>query len=315
MREGRKGASLPVRPAAMRKRSVAALCAAAVSLVCLLQAGCDGWTFPPVQTASFPASAAVTAGGATGSASPGVSAGETPTPTPSDETPTPAPEGTPTPEPTASPPQSIVALTTERLRISDELVEVELEYPVVSGMADGAFETAFNASVLADMQAQADMLRLKAADASGDVLEGEEFRKFTLESKTKVEYQSQALFSVSMSLYAYAGGAHGTSDSRYYTVVNAVPAMHLTLPELFADRAEGLSRVQDAIELAIGADADNYFDPPGATVGEDTWFYLTDTGLHVVFPAYSIAPGAMGEPEFRIPLAELEDFLIPELGY
>jgi hypothetical protein len=308
-REG--GRSARVRPAAMMRRTVASLCAIAASLACLLQAGCEEWTFPPLGTGTIHVSASATTGGTAAAASPSpeasASAAETPPPTP-------APEETPTPAPATSPPQSEITVRMEHLTASDEVVEIDLEYPVVSGMADVGFEAALNDSVLADMRAQADQLREDAVAASGDLLEGEEYQKFTLESETELEYKSEALFSLSISLYAYTGGAHGNSDSRYYNVLNTVPARRLSLPDLFADRSAGLSRVQDTVDAAIAADSDDYFDPPGATVGEDTWFYLTNTGLYVVFPAYTIAPGVMGEPEFHIALGDLEGLLIPELG-
>ncbi|MBP3485652.1 MAG: DUF3298 domain-containing protein, partial [Oscillospiraceae bacterium] len=60
----------------------------------------------------------------------------------------------------------------------------------------------------------------------------------------------------------------------------------------------------DAIRAEIAKAPDNYFaeDMGGFTTVDDTTaFYINENGLPVVvFPAYTVAPGFMGDVEFVI---------------
>jgi hypothetical protein len=274
----------------------------ALIFIPLILGGCGIITFNPNPTA-------MTAGTPSTQASAPATTPPAPEPTPA-PTPAPVPTPTPTPSPVPSP-----VVNLDSIRMDDEYVTVNLTFPVLANLADEVFQIAFNDSVRADMQRLADQLHADAVAARGDTGPGGEFEKFTLESVVELQYSDGTLISISNSLYAFTGGAHGNSDSRFYTIVNSVPARQLTLPELFTNSTEGMSRVQSAVDDAIALAPDNYFSPPGADVGDGTWFYVTRTSLHIAFAEYVIAPYAMGSPDFEISLSDLSDILIPELRH
>lgn len=166
------------------------------------------------------------------------------------------------------------------------------------------------------MKKQSDQLQADAKAGYDDaVAGGYDFTKYTLDSKVKVHINNGVLLSMDVRMYAYTGGAHGNSDSRFYTLVDETPGRQLTLLKLFTQQTTGKNRVLKSIKTAIAKSPDGYFESPAITITSKTWFYVTATKLHIVFPVYSIAPGAAGEPEFSMPLSLFKDILIPEIPH
>lgn len=182
-------------------------------------------------------------------------------------------------------------------------MKIHVDFPVFSGMADTAFQNNLNQMIANDANARVTQLHYDAEAAFGDP----NFVKFTLDSQVSIHYNDGMLVSVSIRYQDYTGGAHGGTDGIFINVLNRPTAQRLSILDLFADGMEGKSRINDAISTQIGSDADYSF----TSIANDQWFYVEGYELVVVFPAYTIGPGALGEPEFHIPLASLSDILIP----
>jgi len=195
--------------------------------------------------------------------------------------------------------------------VADKYVDIKAAYPVVSGMADAAFQKKFNAAVRSDLKKKTDQF---AADAKSDydssVADGREYVKFTLDSAVKVHLNDGAVLSLSVQIGEYAGGAHGTNDALYYTLANARPAKQFTLFKLFTKSSTAKSRIEKSIDAAIAKDPDSYLENPAYALSDGAWFYLTETKLHIVFPEVSIAPYAAGQPDFGIALSSFKDILV-----
>jgi hypothetical protein len=199
------------------------------------------------------------------------------------------------------------------IRISDKYADIDAVYPIVSGLADEAFQSDFNLRARADIREAADSLYADAVkDYEMEKGNGFEFyHMHTLESSLETRPVNGSLLSFGVRMELYAGGAHPFPDSRFYVLQNSVPAKQLALPQLFMDPAAGAERVERLIHKAVAANPGEFFDDHAVSIGEKTWYYLTDNELHIVFPAYSIAPGAAGEPDFGFPLSMFRDILIP----
>jgi hypothetical protein len=201
------------------------------------------------------------------------------------------------------------------IQVLDKYVDISLSYPVVSGMEDSAFQMEFNKSVKAEMDNLASRLETEAeASYSQAAAGGYRYHKFTLSSTVNALLNDGTVLCMSVRMENYTGGAHGNSDSRFYTFLNQEPGRPLTIMSLFTKPAEGKKRVEKFINDAIAAHPDEFFPEADVKVSNSTWFYISQTRLHIVFPTYSIAAYAAGEPEFSMPLSQLEDILIPEIS-
>ena len=283
----------------MKIRSICLLLAV---LLMVVMAGCGDSAAPDASEAGTTAMGQTTsASAATPAATPEITTGETPTTAP--ETPTEIASATPSatalPEP--------LTVTEGTLVYSNEDVNVDVVYPVISGMTDTAVQGGINDGVLSYLTDKASEVETDAADASGP------HGMYTFSANFEVKRNDGVVLSIYISMSFYTGGANVGSEAAFVNVINSNPAQQPTLDELFIDGADYASALNAKIEAIIAAsgDADAYsFSGVTAHGG----YYLTDTSLMIVFPRYTIAAGVYGEPVFSIPLAELHDILIPELA-
>lgn len=71
---------------------------------------------------------------------------------------------------------------------------------------------------------------------------------------------------------------------------------------------EALSEIRGQIQETTGHAADACF----STITDETRYYLTDTALVLVFPKFTIAPGASGDIEVPIYFGKIRNLLKPQ---
>jgi hypothetical protein len=208
---------------------------------------------------------------------------------------------------------SVTPLTvdTQVMDIVDDYVTIHLQYPSISGMRDAAFQSSLNDTVIGKMKDHAAQVRDDAQSAFGTA----GFMKYTMDSQVEVQRNDGLLLSMSIRFQSFEGGAHGSTDVIPINVINTDPGRQLRLFDIFTSSTEGRTRINNAIAAAIAADPGAYFPDTFTSVTGEEWFNITGTDLIIIFPSYSIAPGATGEPQFRIPLSSLSDILIPEIPH
>ena len=132
----------------------------------------------------------------------------------------------------------------------------------------------------------------------------QEFKK-----EYNVVYADRQYLSFRCSEYAYTGGAHGNTQITVGTIDRKTGKI-LTLADVpaFADRHALKRRLQDAVVMKIGKDADAFFydkvkadDESVQSMLETGCFYLSKDGWHFVFNAYEVACYAVGDVEVVIP--------------
>ncbi len=191
--------------------------------------------------------------------------------------------------------------------MEDTYVKIHVEYPVISGMMDEGFQTTMNDSISNDVNARITQLHDDAEGAYGAA----DFVKYTLNSQVSIHQNDGTLLSISIRYQFYTGGAHEGYDAMFINILNKQPGEQLAIMDLFTNGMEGKSRINNAISDEIGTDADYEF----SSINDNQWFYIKGDEITVVFPVYTIGSGAMGEPEFNIPLTVLSDILIPEISH
>ena len=199
-----------------------------------------------------------------------------------------------------------VKVTGGSLRYSNEYINVGVSYPVISGLADETMQTDLNARIFSDLKSAAERIE---ADSRGCA----EAQQYYFEASFGVMRNDGTILSIREEICYWDGGAQETAGSMFINYLNTVPGRTLSLPDLFVGGADYAGRLNGAIEKAISS-APNADDYSFNGVSGESGFYIGSGALVIVFEMCSIAPSTMGEPEFFVPLTELEDMLIPQIA-
>ncbi|MFA5184990.1 MAG: DUF3298 and DUF4163 domain-containing protein [Patescibacteria group bacterium] len=236
-----------------------------------------------------------------------------PTVAPSRTTP-PIPQDASATEPTTETPSARYSIETKELKQADKLYDVNVNYPVMSGLADAKIQDTFNRTISLDVASG-----VKAfVDYFKDV-DPVEFAKiwhgdYTLEYTTA---EHGRYLSVVLSGDEFTGGAHPMSIYSTY-VFDMVDGKFLALKDLFRPGTKYLDSLS-----AIA-----YDEISKRNVGEPEWnktgtapdeknfryFWLDDTGLYLILPPYQVASGAEGEQDVIIPYSKLNQRLAPGIA-
>lgn len=228
---------------------------------------------------------------------------ELPSVTPSEE-----PSGQTSAEPAETQTPAIPVVGEAVQQSENGAMERDIRCPDISGMQDEAMQAEVNKKTFDGLKAMADGLEARAAQDTDRPM------NYYMNSGFAVGRNDGTLLSISVSIEYYAGGANVGTDARYINILNTKPAKELKLSDLFAAGTDYISKLNALIKGQIAASPEMSQDMTFSTVADDQSFYLTGTELVITFPSYSIAPGAYGMPEFRIPLSAIGGMLIPGLG-
>ncbi len=219
--------------------------------------------------------------------------------------PTAQPSQSQTPQPTQPQPQPLMVIEMY-IQYSNADIDVDITYPEISGMQDATLQSNVNTNIhdgLATIAAETE-----SAAQSDPAPVG----KYFVNVHFDVMRNDGVFLSICEEVEEFTGGAHSAISCIFINLLNTQPGQSVAFEELFTSGADYMTPVNSAINAIIAADPHGS-DYTFSTVAADQWYYLTDTELVVVFESYSIAPGAAGMPEFRIPLADLNAVLIPPL--
>lgn len=204
-------------------------------------------------------------------------------------------------------PPSIPVVSAGTLSYENEHIDVDISYPVISGMLDEAMQQSINDNIYLYLKNMAIEME---QDAIQDPAAG---MIYSIRSDFEVRRNDGVFLSISVFIDYYNGGANSGSEIKFINVKNSVPGQQLALRDLFVPGADYTTSINDAISAIIAADPD-MSDYMFSGISDNQGFYLTDSLLVIMFERYTIAPGVMGSPEFIIPLSDLSGMLIPELG-
>ncbi len=121
--------------------------------------------------------------------------------------------------------------------------------------------------------------------------------------------------SVKYTVYEFLGGAHGSTSIFTYNVMNGNDSL-LSVSDFFKDDVNHKDVLDKIICDKIIADKDKYFPDAQKTVWQtnyDKKFYINNKGeLVIYFSEYELAPYVAGTVEFNIPPSELKPYLKDE---
>lgn len=194
--------------------------------------------------------------------------------------------------------------------------EAKITIPVISGLADKAYEAKLNAQLLKFAQdALKNTQTMSKQDAADAKKEGWELRPHALDISYRV-LSTGKLVSFSIQTYAYTGGAHGMTVVDYYNIANQDKAKALQLSDLFQPGFDYQYVLTHIIKQQMQAEAAQNGEWPYwfESISPNQSFSFENGNLVIHFGQYEIAPYAAGMPSFPIPPHQFRNLLKPEIN-
>lgn len=157
------------------------------------------------------------------------------------------------------------------------------------------------------------LYRDACAAAEAAQAEGRPFQPWEAKLDYTVTLQREGLLSLYMDAWEYAGGAHGLTV-RHADTWEPRSGTVRPLASFFPPRSHWRRQVLESLytqaEARVAAGETLYFDDwPARLQGafNPERFYLTEEGIAIFYPLYTIAPYAEGIPVFQIPYPGVKD--------
>ncbi len=210
-----------------------------------------------------------------------------------------------------------ITVLTETLTGEGRYLFADIQYPRLTGGDAAALEeinrrlreTAERALATGEKNA-ADMAQAIRDGYTGAVGNCETLVDYT------VYYNENGLFSVVLTEYQYAGGAHGATYKHGFTF-DLATGRALSLPELMAEGAGWRAYLNRVIRREIDSREkagilSEFETGRFEDIGQAPDYYLTDDALVIFFQQYVYFPYVAGIQEFYIPYRELDGMLKSE---
>lgn len=207
---------------------------------------------------------------------------------------------------------STILFTPKSTNVSAREYEAKITIPVISGLADRAFEAQLNAQLQKYAEDSLKNTQIQSKeDAALSEKEGWELRPHALDISYQV-IRTGKLLSFAVSTYTYTGGAHGYTDVTYYNIANLEQAKRLKLSDLFQSGYDYKYVINNLIKQQI-ADTEKRTEEElpywFESITDDQAFSFNNGNLVLHFGQYEIAPYAAGMPSFVIPVHRYQNLL------
>lgn len=210
-----------------------------------------------------------------------------------------------------------VAISIQKTAVQEQRphMEIDLELPTVTGMADQALQDKINTR----WEQDAEKFKQEIASTLDDYVKNAEISGYPVHtyqafSRIQEGYASAGFLSLYIDYYNYTGGAHGFTERRPYNI-DLSTGQDLALDEIFTPGYDYCSTINTFINQQIKANPEIFFEGDMGFMGIDKQqsFYIKDGHLVVYFGLYEIAPYVAGIQEFKLPLDSFGSNLrIPE---
>ena len=181
---------------------------------------------------------------------------------------------------------------------------IEMLVPYVEGMNDKGAESALNKRFF---------------DSSKSFLAGDKENKsplmndkFTFRAFYEVPFNDLGYLSVVQSFYSFTGGAHGNTTYNTLTY-NTETGMDIGLKDVFKEGTDYRALLTTLVKEELATRGEKAEGFTFEQVDDTTLFYLTPSGLVLLFPPYKIAPYVAGDIRVHIPWWKLYEQLNPAI--
>lgn len=194
-----------------------------------------------------------------------------------------------------------IEVTTATLKPSttNSYTEVNVKYPVVSGLENAEAEATINKAIKAKVQSFLQDTQKQAKELGAPAKDSE--MSYDIDSGYKVTYNSNGVVSVLLMNYVFLGGAHGYSIDTGMTF-SLKDGKQIQLSDLLKSNSNYRKDIDKVINAKIKKDAANDVTMVDQFKGiaANQEYYLTDSGLTIFFQQGEIGANAAGTPKFPI---------------
>lgn len=214
-----------------------------------------------------------------------------------------------------------ITITAEKLASEKALLKTMIQYPQIAGLPNADIQKNINAILKQSAQNALNKGQKNADDMAQAIKDG--FTGAVGMCETYFDYltayNQNGLFSVVLTDYQYAGGAHGGAVQSSYTFELAT-GKALKLSDLMDTTADTIGRINTMIRKEIDRRAaagglSEFEFSKFKDIGTDPEFYLTNDAVVFYFQEYSYFPYAAGIQEFSVKYADLSDMLKDEFNF
>jgi len=187
---------------------------------------------------------------------------------------------------------------------SNKYMSWNLKIPQVKGLKNARTEKGINKQISRTVK---DLKKEVMSEAKKSYWESKKgqypFKPFEAHADYKVHLLNPKLLSLTMDLYKFTGGAHGFTVRETFNY-DIKTGKKLGYRDIFKNCPNYRRVIIQHITDKIKKNPDKYFDDAVEKVKQitdDQPFYITDTGIVVIFGLYELAPYVSGIQEFFIP--------------
>lgn len=203
--------------------------------------------------------------------------------------------------------QAVLASPTPPVNIVREDIidgKVTAYIPRISGLADKNIEARLNGEIRRPVENGRKQFTANLARLDDSPIP-ENIKKAALYWATySVKLNKNDLLSLTITEYAFTGGAHGSTDM-YALNMNTRDGRIYTLADIFRPGTAYKERLESIIREEMARTNKTHYRFEG--VSDDQKFYLTEEGLVLYFVPYEIASWAEGYIRFVIPYRDISD--------
>lgn len=196
-----------------------------------------------------------------------------------------------------------IELTTATLKPTktNSYTEINIKYPVISGLENSEAEVAINKAFKAHAQTYLEQTQKQAKELGAPPKDSA--MTYEIDSGYKVTYNRNGVLSVLVNDYEFLGGAHGGATLTGMTF-SLKDGKQIQLSDLLKSNSNYRKDIDKVINAEIKKE-DLYFADSFKGIAANQGYYLTDSGLTIYFQQYEIAPYAAGTPEFSFTFKKL----------
>ncbi len=192
--------------------------------------------------------------------------------------------------------------------IDNKYTDVNIMYPVISGLENEAAQTAINQALKAHVDQSIALTKKQIQEAGKPDSPN---LQYEVDSGYKVTYNQNGVISFLLNDYGYLGGAHGgnTLTGMTFSLKNGKALKLDDLLKSNASYRQNLKKLlQNEIKKQGGVEdgtLDSFNDLSKNSSAYLNNYYLTEQGFTIFFQQYAIAPYAAGNPEFNFTFNQL----------
>ncbi|MFR1708180.1 MAG: DUF3298 and DUF4163 domain-containing protein [Clostridium sp.] len=199
-----------------------------------------------------------------------------------------------------------VVVENEEKIYSNKYVSVNINKPVVRIPNNRSVEEIINNKISKKVNDFEEYItNLSIRDNESNIKVGLDVKPYVININNTVTYNKDNILSITLHLYSYTGGAHGSSTDKSLNF-DTNTGNKGVIADFFGNNKDYNKIILNTIKSIINKNPELYFKEVVDklnTIPYNQKFFLTDKYLVIYFDEYEIAPYVAGIPKFYIPIS------------